>query len=193
MRVRPEDTEPTTSSVSLSEALESPANGIPAGARPDLAKLQSLQERIFQNRTRLLDRYNQLPLYGKSRKDAQEKHKCQWKLSGTGGDHPLVQLLLSLRMDEEELDTLRADMEAKDFARAKLSIKSKIADLLLALQKENDSAYSEIHDIVLLDQRDKEHGDRMRHLEGKKDEDLSNAELQAKAKRLGVALNGDPE
>lgn len=187
--MRPEDQDPTQSALSLTESLESPANDIPEGARPDLAKLQSLQDRIFRNRTRLLDRFNQLPLYGKPREDAKIKNRCQWKLIGTGGDHPLTQLILSLRQDEEDLDALKPDMEAKDYARSKLAIKSKIADLLLALQKENDEAYSEIRDVIMHDQRQTEHADKMAHLSSKKDEESSDAEILAKAKKLGVAVN----
>jgi hypothetical protein len=201
VRVRANSPEPADGALSLTESLESPAIAPPEGAKADLAKLQSLQERIFRNRTRLLDRFNQLPLYGKPRKDAQEGNRCQWKLIGTGGDHPLVQMILSLRCDEEELDRDQANalddplklMDRKDYVRAKLSIKSKIADLLLALQKENDQVYSEMQDVLNMNQRQVEHADKMAAAAGKKDEDLSNAELQAKAKRLGVALNGDPD
>lgn len=190
MRVRDQD---PTLALSLSEALESPTIAPPEGAKADLAKLQSLQERIFRNRTRLLDRFNQLPLYGKPRKDAKEGNRCQWKLVGTGGDHPLVQMILSLRQDEEELEDVAADMERKDYARAKLSIKSKIADLLLALQKENDQVYSEMQDVLNMEQRQTEHADKMAVAAGKKDEDASDAELTAKAKRLGIPLNGSPD
>ncbi len=155
----------------------------------------ALQERIFRNRTRLLDRFNQLPLYGKPRKDAKEGNRCQWKLVGTGGDHPLVQMILSLRQDEEEMDLgeVQEVMERKDWLRAKLSIKSKIADLLLALQKENDQVYSEMQDVLNMSQRQSEHADKMSIASGKKDEDSSDAELIAKAKRLGLPLNGDPQ
>jgi hypothetical protein len=191
--VRVRDNEPTDA-LSLAESLESPTNAPPEGAQADLAKLQSLQERIFRNRTRLLDRFNQLPLYGKPRKDAKEGNRCQWKLVGTGGDHPLVQMILSLRQDEEELDCgeVQELMDRKDWYRAKLSIKSKIADLLLALQKENDQVYSEMQDVLNMDQRQKEHADKMAIASGKKDEDASDADLIAKAKRLGLPLNGDP-
>lgn len=183
---------PADAALSLTESLESPAIAPPEGAKADLSKLQSLQERIFRNRTRLLDRFNQLPLYGKPRKDAKEMNRCQWKLAGTGGDHPLVQMILSLRQDEEDLEGLRVDMEAKDYARSRLAIKTKIADLLLALQKENDQVYAEMQQVLNLDQRQKEHADKMKVAAGKTDEEASDAELVAKAARLGIPLNGDP-
>lgn len=191
MRVRPQEPDPTDGALSLTESLESSANAPPEGAKADLSKLQSLQERIFRNRTRLLDRFNQLPLYGKPRKDAKEGNRCQWKLSGTGGDHPLVQMILSLRQDEENLDLgeVREVMEPKDWHRAKLSIKSKIADLLLALQKENDQVYSEMQDVLNMSQRQTEHADKMAHLSGKKDEDAGDAEIVAKARKLGIEVN----
>lgn len=194
VRVRANSPDPTDGSLSLTESLESPAIAPPEGAKADLAKLQSLQERIFRNRTRLLDRFNQLPLYGKPRKDAKEGNRCQWKLVGTGGDHPLVQMILSLRQDEEELETgeMKGLMERKDWVRAKLAVKSKIADLLLALQKENDQVYAEMHDVLLMDQRQVEHADKMAVATGRADSDLSDAELTLKAKRLGIPLNGDP-
>lgn len=191
--MRTDDPAEPTDALSLTESLESPASGPIEGAKADLAKLQSLQERIFRNRTRLLDRFNQLPLYGKPRVDAKEKHKCQWKLSGTGGDHPLVQMILSLRNDEEMLDLgeVKEAMERKDWYRAKLSIKSKIADLLLALQKENDQVYSEMQDVLNMEQRKTEHKDKMAIASNRKDEDGSDAELIAKATALGITLNGD--
>jgi hypothetical protein len=187
---RVQDQDPTLALL-LSDALESPANGPPEGAKADLAKLQSLQERIFRNRTRLLDRFNQLPLYGKPRKDAKEGNRCQWKLSGTGGDHPLVQMILSLRQDEEDLEGMASEMERKDWVRSKLAIKAKIADLLLALQKENDQVYAEMQDVLNMDQRQKEHKDKMNLAANRKDEDGSDAELIAKATALGIPLNGD--
>lgn len=191
VRVRAQDTNPPDGSLSLTESLESPAIAPPEGAKADLAKLQSLQERIFRNRTRLLDRFNQLPLYGKPRKDAQEGNRCQWKLIGTGGDHPLVQMILSLRQDEDMLDLgeVRETMERKDWYRAKLSIKSKIADLLLALQKENDQVYSEMQDVLNMNQRQVEHADKMAAASGRKDEDASDAEIKAKAKTLGIEVH----
>lgn len=192
--------DPIPEALALTEALESPAN-VPSGAKADLAKLQSLQDRIFRNRTRLLDRFNQLPLYGKPRKDAKEMNRCQWKLVGTGGDHPLVQLVLSLRQDEEDLDRDQAAaledplklMDRKDYVRAKLSIKSKIADLLLALQKENDLAYSEIMDVIHHDQRQKEHDDKMSVARNQSELELSDAELIKRAEAAGIPLNGKDE
>ncbi len=192
--------EPSSDSLALTEALESPVN-VPAGAKADLARLQSLQERIFRNRTRLLDRFNQLPLYGKPRKDAKEGNRCQWKLVGTGGDHPLVQMILSLRQDEEELDRDQASatenslllMDRKDYVRAKLSIKSKIADLLLALQKENDQVYSEMQDVLNMDQRQKEHEDKMSVARNQREEELPDAELLRRARDAGIPLLGDDE
>lgn len=184
--------DPIPEPLALTEALESPAN-VPNGAKADLAKLQSLQDRIFRNRTRLLDRFNQLPLYGKPRKDAKEMNRCQWKLVGTGGDHPLVQLILSLRQDEEELEAMAEEMERKDWVRAKLSLKSKIADLLLALQKENDLAYSEIMDVIHHDQRQKEHDDKMSVARNQSELDLSDDELMKRAKAADIPLPGDKD
>jgi hypothetical protein len=108
-------------------------------------------------------------------------------------------MILSLRMDEEELERDQACgledplklMDRKDYVRAKLSIKSKIADLLLALQKENDQVYSEMQDVLNMDQRQKEHKDKMNLAANRKDEDGSDAELVAKAQALGIPLNGD--
>lgn len=189
--MRANDPNPTDSALSLTDSLESPASALPDGAKADLTKLQSLQDRIFRNRTRLLDRFNQLPLYGKPRKDAKEGNRCQWKLVGTGGDHPLVQMILSLRQDEEELEApeMAEAMDRKDWVRAKLAIKSKIADLLLALQKENDQVYSEMQDVLNMSQRQAEHADKMAIAAGKRDEDASDAEIIAKAKRLGIEVS----
>lgn len=188
-----EDQEPEPLvSLPLTESLESPPIAPIEGAKADLAKLQSLQERIFRNRTRLLDRFNQLPLYGKPRKDAKEGNRCQWKLIGTGGDHPLVQMILSLRQDEEELEAMSADMERKDWVRAKLAIKSKVADLLLALQKENDQVYSEMQDVLNMEQRKSEHKDKMAIAENRRDDDGSDDELIKKAQLLGINMTERP-
>jgi hypothetical protein len=180
---------------SLTEALESPKNAPPKGAKPVIEQLQGLQSRTMGNRTRLLDRYHQLPLYGKAR-DKSDGPKCRWMRDGMPSDHPLVQMILSLRMDEEELvlkenDEYVTEMEPKERLRLKLSVKSKIADLLLALQKENDQIYKELQEVILLDQRQKEHADKMAIAANRKDEELSDAEILEKAKTLGITMLGD--
>jgi hypothetical protein len=70
-------------------------------------------------------------------------------------------------------------------------VKSKIADLLLALQKENDQIYKELQEVILLDQRQKEHADKMAIAANRKDEELSDAEILEKAKTLGITMLGD--
>ncbi len=178
--------------LSLTDALESPAEA-PAG-RADIATLQKLQERTLRNRTRLLDRFHQMPLYGKAR-DKMNTPKARWHMDGCPSDHPIVQMILSLRNEEEELakmDHEGAGVDWKDWYKVRLTVKSKIADLLLALQKENDKVYDELMQIIVHDQQITQHADKMSIASGKKDEDLSNAELIAKAKRLGLPVNGDP-
>ena len=183
------------SPLSLTEALEMPANA-PAG-RADIATLQKLQERTLRNRTRLLDRFHQMPLYGKAR-EKMNTPKAKWHMEGCPSDHPIIQTVLSLRMEEERLsemeDSLKEnEVEWKDWYKLKLSVKSKIADLLLALQKENDKVYDELMQILVHDQQMTQHADKMAVATGKADSDLSDAEIQAKAKRLGINLNGDAQ
>lgn len=177
------------SPLSLTEALETPANA-PAG-RADVATLQKLQERTLRNRTRLLDRFHQMPLYGRAR-EKMNTPKAKWHMDGCPSDHPIVQMILSLRNEEEELSKMDhegAGVDWKDWYKVRLSVKSKIADLLLALQKENDKVYDELMQILLHDQQITQHSDKMAHLNGKKDEDSSDADLRAKAKRLGIEVN----
>ena len=174
---------------SLVEAMD--AESAPVGAKPDVPRLQGLQSRTLENRTRLADRYHQMPLYGEARTQA-DKGKARWKLTGKPSDHPLVQTILALRLDEDELMALPAEeIEAKERHKLRLAIKSKITDLLLALQKENDRIYDEVQEIILLDQRQAEHADKMAVASGKSDSDLSDDEIAKKAKRLGITLNGD--
>lgn len=177
---------------SLVDALSSESD-VPAGAKPDVPRLQGLQSRTLENRTRLTDRYYQIPLYGEARLQADRSPKARWKLTGKPSDHPLVQTILALRADEDELMAIPKDeIEQKERHRLRLGIKSKITDLLLALQKENDRIYDEVQEIITLDQRQKEHADKMKVAAGKTDEEASDAELVAKAARLGIPLNGDP-
>lgn len=183
------------SPLSLSDALETPANG-PAG-RADIATLQKLQERTLRNRTRLLDRFHQMPLYGKAR-EKMNTPKSRWAMDGCPSDHPIVQTILSLRNEEDALtemgSTLKEnEVEWKDWYKLKLAVKTKIADLLLALQKENDKVYDELMQIIVHDQQITQHTDKMNLAAGKKDEESSEAELIAKARRLGIPLNGDTQ
>ena len=190
-RVRDPDTvqEPDPAMGSLVEAMD--ADSAPIGAKPDVPRLQGLQSRTLENRTRLADRYHQMPLYGEARTQA-DKGKARWKLTGKPSDHPLVQTILALRLDEDELMALPAEeIEAKERHKLRLAIKSKITDLLLALQKENDRIYDEVQEIILLDQRQVEHAAKMSIASGKSDSDLSDDQIAAKAKRLGITLNGD--
>jgi len=178
--------------LNLTEALETPSTD-PAG-RADIATLQKLQERTLRNRTRLLDRFHQMPLYGKAR-EKMNSSRSRWAMDGCPSDHPIVQMILSLRNEEEELSKMETGEEAgvewKDWYKLKLSLKTKIADLLLALQKENDKVYDELMQILIHDQQKAQHADKMAIAVGKSDSDLSDDELAKKAKRLGITLNGD--
>ena len=179
--------------LSLTDALETPANG-PAG-RADIATLQKLQERTLRNRTRLLDRFHQMPLYGKAR-EKMNTPKAKWAMDGCPSDHPIIQAVLSLRMEEDRLSEMESSLkedgvEWKDWYKLKLAVKTKIADLLLALQKENDKVYDELMQIVVHDQQITQHNAKMALATGKSDADLSDDQIAAKAKRLGITLNGD--
>lgn len=179
--------------LSLTEALETPSPD-PAG-RADIATLQKLQERTLRNRTRLLDRFHQMPLYGKAR-EKMNTPKSRWHMQGMPSDHPIIQTILSLRTEEEALEKMESDLkenevEWKDWYKLKLAVKTKIADLLLALQKENDKVYDELMQILVHDQQKAQHADKMAIAVGKSDADLSDDELAKKAKRLGITLNGD--
>lgn len=180
---------------SLSEALESPENAPPKGAKPVIEQLQGVHNRTLSNRARLQDRYHQLPLYGKARAKS-DGPKVAWMKDGMPSDHPLVQMILSLRMDEEELVAKEGgeyviEMEAKDRLKLKLAVKAKMSDLLLALQKESGQIYDEVMQIIQHDQRQKEHADKMAVARGQKDEELPDAELIRRAREAGIPLLGD--
>ncbi len=179
--------------LSLTDALETPANA-PAG-RADIATLQKLQERTLRNRTRLLDRFHQMPLYGKAR-EKMNTPKAKWAMDGCPSDHPIVQMILSLRNDEDEMGKVNVGEESgvewKDWYKLRLAVKTKIADLLLALQKENDKVYDELMQILVHDQQITQHQEKLAAASGRSDSDLSDDEIAKKAKRLGVTLNGDP-
>ncbi len=185
-------TEASDAPLSLTDALETPANG-PAG-RADIATLQKLQERTLRNRTRLLDRFHQMPLYGKAR-EKMNTPKAKWAMDGCPSDHPIVQMILSLRNDEDEMGKVNVGEESgvewKDWYKLRLAVKTKIADLLLALQKENDKVYDELMQILVHDQQITQHQDKIALANKTGDESLSNDQIIAKAKRLGIPLNGD--
>lgn len=177
--------------ISLEESFTEENNAPPDGAQADIARLQKLGERTLTNRTRLLDRFNQMPLYGKSREKALTGKKERWRVDGVASDHPLVQMILSLRLDEDELmekdgDTFVMDMEAKERLRLKLSIKTKIADLLISLQKENDQVFKELQTYIEHENHKKEHKEKLAASERKGLADLSDAELLKLAKEVEV-------
>lgn len=174
--------------ITLSGALSEPEEVDKKQA--NITGLQKLQERTFQNRSRLLDRYHQLPLYGSAREKAITGKKSRWKWEGVASDHPIVQMILSLRMDEDELmekdDTGNyvLDIDQKERIRLKLQLKQQLTNLLLALQKENDKIFEEVQEVIDLDNRQREHKDKM-GLKGSLDQ-LSDAELLQLAKDVKV-------
>lgn len=191
--MRHEDDVDAPAALPLTESLETPANA-PAG-RADIATFQKLQERTLRNRTRLLDRFHQLPLYGKGRAKC-DGPKARWTKEGCPSDHPLIQMILDLRNEEETLAGMEATLkeegvEWRDWYKLKLAVKTKIADLLLSLQKENDKVYDELMSVLEHDQRITQHQDKMAIASKRGDDELSDADLLAKAKRLNIPLNGD--
>lgn len=182
-------------SLSLHESLTDETQAPIEGSQADVARLQKLGERTLANRTKLLDRFNQMPLYGKSREKALTGNKERWRVDGVASDHPLVQMVLSLRLDEDELMQKEhkdgeyvfvLDMEAKERMRLKLAIKTKIADLLISLQKENDQVFKELQSYIEHENRKKEHKDKMSQSEKKGLGELSTAELRALAVQAEV-------
>jgi len=101
-------------------------------------------------------------------------------------------MVLSLRLDEDELmekkkvknpetgkmeDVYVMEMYADARLKLKLSIKTKLADLLISLQRENDQVFKELQAYIEHQTHKEEHKDKMEMAGNKRLDELSDFEL----------------
>ncbi len=164
---------------------------LPSVTTLDLAKVQAQIERHLEKRSRVLDRSTQLAIAPAAREKSRLKAELAWPHTPMPSDPPIIQMLLYL---SGELENGAWKKIEDDFKRCQMQnqITKQITDLINSLEDKSSSAFDELCTLINQQMRATEHADKMNLASGKKDEDASDAELIAKAKRLGLPLNGDP-
>ena len=165
---------------------------LPTVTTLDLAKVQEQIGRHLEKRSRVLDRSTQLAVAPAAREKSRTKAEGSWAHNPMPSDPPIIQMLLYL---SEQLESGSWKQIEDDFKRCQMhnQITKQITDLIGSLEDKSSAAFDELCTLINQQMRANEHADKMAVASGRKDEDASDAELTAKAARLGITMNGTPE
>jgi hypothetical protein len=158
------------------------------GTTLDMGKVREQLDRHLRKRGKLLERFEKLALVGDTR--AESKRVEAWNHRALPSDPPSVQMLMYLADELEAGDWKEIE---DDFKRVQMKnqILKQMGDLIDSLEEKSAATFKEYCTLIDQHMRKDEHADKMAIASGKKDEDASDADLIAKAKRLGLPLNGD--
>lgn len=165
---------------------------VPSVPSLNFDKIRDQIERHVEKDSRVLDRSTQLAVAPAARDRSRKSGEKAWAHTPMPSDPPIIQMLLYLSEQLESGDWRQIE---DDFKRNQMhgQITKQITDLIAKLEDKASGAFDELCALVSQQMRKDEHQDKMAHLSGKKDEDLSDAELIKKAEARGITLNGEPE
>ena len=163
---------------------------LPAVPTLDFDKIREQIERHVEKDAKVLDRSTQLAVVPAARERSRKSGEKAWGHTPMPSDPPIIQMLLYL---SEQLENGEWRKIEDDFKRAQMhgNLTKQMTDLIAKLEDKASGAFDELCTLVAQQMRATEHADKMAAANGRKDEDASDAEIQAKAKRLGITLNGD--
>ena len=152
----------------------------------DMVKVREQLDRHLRKRGKLLERFEKLSLVGDTRSES--KRTDAWNHRALPSDPPSVQMLMYLA---EELENGEWKKIEDDFKRVQMKnqILKQMGDLVDSLEEKSAATFKEYCTLIDQHMRKAEHADKMAVASGKKDEDASDAEVLAKAKRLGIQVN----
>lgn len=161
---------------------------LPVNPTLDLTKVQEAIARHSEKRSRLLDRSAQLAVVPHAREHSRASAPKAWAHTPMPSDPPIIQMLLYLSEQLESGDWRKIE---DDFKRCQMQnqITKQMTDLLDSLEDKSSGVFEEMCTLVNQAMRAQEHADKMAIAAGKKDEDASDAEIQAKAAKLGIKVN----
>lgn len=161
---------------------------LPAVPTLDFDKIRAQIERHVEKDSRVLDRSTQLAVVPAARERSRKSGDKAWGHTPMPSDPPIIQMLLYL---SEQLENGEWRKIEDDFKRAQMhgNLTKQMTDLIAKLEDKASGAFDELCTLVAQQMRANEHADKMAAASGKKDEDASDAEIQAKAKRLGITVN----
>lgn len=156
------------------------------GTTLDMVKVREKLDRHLRKRGNLLERVERLALSGPRRDKSRAENSYDHRPMPS--DPPVVQMLMLLAEDLENGDWRKIE---DDFKRSQIrnQITKQMTDLIDSLEDRSADTFKEYCQLIDQHMRASEHADKMAVASGKKDEDASDAEVLAKAKRLGIAVN----
>jgi len=161
-----------------------------------MPEIQKKLDQHLKKRGKKLERFEKIALFG----EPYEVAERMYKETGKGYNHrplpsdpPDIQMLFMLNAELKNEDADWKQIEPGDARRAtaKMGIMKQMTEIINTINKTNSDTFAEYSSIIDKAQRGKEHEDRMRLAEGKQDQDLSDAEIIEKAKKLGIQVQGD--
>lgn len=156
----------------------------------DMVKVREQLDRHLKQRGSDMHRVRKLALHGPARE--RSKAEDSFNHRPMPSDPPAIQLALMLAEELESGDWRKIE---DDFKRCQIrnGLYKQLTDIIASLDDNASVTFKEYCQLIDQHMRQSEHADKMAMASGKKDEDSSDAELTAKAKRLGIPLNGDPD
>jgi tetrahydromethanopterin S-methyltransferase subunit A len=165
---------------------------LPAVPTLDFDKIREQIERHVEKDAKVLDRSTQLAVAPGARERSRKSGEKAWGHTPMPSDPPIIQMLLYLSEQLESGDWRKIE---DDFKRAQMhsQLTKQITDLIAKLEDKASGAFDELCTLVSQQMRATEHADKMAVATKSGDESLSDDQIAAKAKRLGVTLNGDAQ
>lgn len=156
----------------------------------DMVKVRESLDHHLKRRGEDMKRVRKIALSGPARERSKTENSFNHRPMLS--DPPAIQLALMLADELEDGDWKKIE---DDFKRCQIrnGLYKQLTDIISSLDDNASVTFKEYCQLIDQHMRSSEHQDKMSLASGKKDEDASDAELTAKAKRLGIPLNGDPD
>lgn len=152
----------------------------------DMVKVREQLDRHLKKRGSDMERSRKLALHGPARD--RSKADNAYNHRPMPSDPPAIQLALMLADELEAGDWTKIE---DDFKRCQIrnGLYKQLTDIIASLDDNASITFKEYCQLIDQHMRSSEHADKMAHLAGKKDEDASDAEIKAKAAKLGITVN----
>ena len=153
----------------------------------DMAKVREQLDRHLKKRGKRMERTEKLALSGEARE--RSKRENAYNHRPMPSDPPAIQLTL---MIAQELEDGAWKQIEDDYKRAQIQggLYRQLTELVNGLEENDTQTFKEYCTLIDQHMRKTEHDEKMAIASGKADTDLSEDQIIAKAKRLGITLNG---
>lgn len=163
---------------------------IDLGSSLDMLKVREQLDSHLKKRGKLLERFEKLALVGDNRLASKKADAANHK--ALPSDPPSVQMLMYLAEELENGDWKKIE---DDFKRVQMKnqLLKQMGDLIESLEDKSAATFKEYCTLIDQHMRKTEHADKMAVARDLREDELSDAQLIARAKDAGIPLLGEDD